>query len=171
MTTISVTGANDVAMARASVYAEADDWRLRPPQPVARQLQRVRLVEPLVASGDVRVVVVSAPAGYGKSTVLRQWSDRDPRPFLWLRCDLSDADPVLFVRRVAVTVDRQIPLSDDIMLPLAGRLESAQMARLVPQVLGSVQEPFVLVLDDVHHLAHTPAEDLIAEILLSLIHI
>jgi len=168
VTSISVTGANDVAMARASVYAEADDWRLRPPQPVARQLQRVRLVEPLVASGDVRVVVVSAPAGYGKSTVMRQWSDRDPRPFLWLRCDLSDADPVLFVRRVAVTVDRQIPLSDDIMLPLAGRLESAQMARLMPQVLGSVQEPFVLVLDDVHHLARTPAEDLIGEILLAL---
>ncbi len=169
MTSVRVTGAGDVAAARSSVYAEADDWRLRPPQPVARQVQRVRLVEPLVASGDARVVVVSAPAGYGKSTVLRQWSERDPRPFLWLRCDLSDADTVLFVRRLAVAVDRRVPLGDDLMLPLAGRLESApEVARLLSRVLGAVQEPFVLVLDDVHHLAHTPAEELITDILLSL---
>jgi LuxR family maltose regulon positive regulatory protein len=169
MTSVRVTGAGDVAAARASVSAAADDWRLRPPQPVARQVQRVRLVELLVASGDARVVVVSAPAGYGKSTVLRQWSERDLRPFLWLRCDLSDADTVLFVRRLAVAVDRRIPLGDDLILRLAGRLESApEVARLLSRMLGAVQEPFVLVLDDVHHLAHTPAEELITDILLSL---
>jgi len=169
MTSVRMTEASEVAVARASVYAEVDDWRLRPPQPVARQLQRDRLVDPLLAPGDTRVVVVSAPAGYGKSTLLRQWSDDDPRPFLWLRCDASDADVVLFVRRVAVAVDRQTPLDDAATLALAGRLDSArEIVRLVPHMLSAVQEPFVLVLDDVHHLAHTPTADLVAQIVRAL---
>lgn len=165
MTSVRTTEPSDVAIARASVYAEVDGWRLRPPQLVARHLHRDRLVDPLVAAGETRVVVFSAPAGYGKSTVLRQWSEHDPRPFFWLRCDASDADAVLFIRRVAVAVDRQTPLDDDVTLALAGRLDSArEVARLVPQVLGAVHEPFVLVLDDVHYVAHTPTADLVADI-------
>ena len=105
MTSVRMTEVSDVAAASAAVGAEVDDWRLRPPQPVAGQLRRNRLVDPLVAADQTRVVVVTAPAGYGKSTVLRQWSDDDPRPFVWLRCDASDADAVLFLRRVAVAVD------------------------------------------------------------------
>jgi LuxR family maltose regulon positive regulatory protein len=159
-----MTQASDVAAARDSVYAEVDDWRLRPPQPLARNVQRYRLVERLVGI-QARVVVISAPAGYGKSTVLRQWSEADPRPFLWLKCDGSDADAVLFARRVAVAVDRQAPLDDALMLALAGRLEpSRDVPRLVAHALGNIGKPFVLVLDDVHHLAHTLTEDLVADI-------
>jgi LuxR family transcriptional regulator, maltose regulon positive regulatory protein len=164
MTSIRMARVSDVAAARDAVYAEVDDWRLRPPQPLARNVPRYRLVERLVAP-ETRVVVISAPAGYGKSTVLRQWSQDDPRPFLWLKCDASDADVVLFARRVAVSVDRQAPLDDALTLAVAGRLEpSRDVPRLVAQVLGNVGEPFVLVLDDVHHLAHTPTEDLVADI-------
>ncbi|MEP7193018.1 MAG: LuxR C-terminal-related transcriptional regulator [Actinomycetota bacterium] len=164
MTSVRMTTAGNVAAARESVYAEVDDWRLRPPQPLARNVRRFRLVEPLVAP-ETRVVVISAPAGYGKSTVLRQWSEDDPRPFLWLNCDASDADTVLFARRVAVAVDRQAPLEDDLTLALAGLVEpSREVHRLVAQVLGNVPESFVLVLDDVHHLAHTSAESLVADI-------
>jgi LuxR family maltose regulon positive regulatory protein len=165
MTSFRKTEASDIALARASLSAEVDNWRLRPPHPIVRQVRRNQLVDLLTAPDDTRVVVVSAPAGYGKSTLLRQWSDDDPRPFVWLRCDASDADAVLFVRRVAVALDRRAPLDDAVALALAGRLESAcDVARLVPQVLGAVQEPFVLVLDDVHHLVHTPAADLVADI-------
>jgi LuxR family transcriptional regulator, maltose regulon positive regulatory protein len=164
MTSVRLSSESDVAAARDSVYAEVDDWRLRPPQPLARNVQRYQLVGRL-RGPETRVVVISAPAGYGKSTLLRQWSDDDLRPFLWLRCDASDADEVLFARRVAVAVDRQAPLDDALMLVLAGRLEpSRDVPRLVAQALENVGEPFVLVLDDVHHLSHTPTEDLIAEI-------
>jgi LuxR family maltose regulon positive regulatory protein len=66
---------------------------------------------------------------------------------------------------MAAAVDRQAPLDDDVTLSLAGPVDSVrEMARLVPQVLAAVQEPFVLVLDDVHHLAGTPTADLIAGI-------
>src|SRR5689334_9892030 len=38
------------------------------------------------------VVVLSAPPGYGKTTVLAQWAQRDPRPFCWLRLEEGDND-------------------------------------------------------------------------------
>ena len=39
------------------------------------------------------VVAVVAPAGYGKSTLLAQWSESDPRHFAWLSIDERDNDP------------------------------------------------------------------------------
>jgi LuxR family maltose regulon positive regulatory protein len=162
---VRMNDANDVTAARAFLAAEVDDWRLRPPHPLVRQVRRNQLIDLLRAPDETRVVVVSAPAGYGKSTVLRQWSEDDPRPFVWLRCDASDADAVLFLRRVAMAVDRRAPVDDVVVMALARRLESARdVARLIPQVLGAVQEPFVLVLDDVLHLANTPTADLITDI-------
>jgi hypothetical protein len=62
MTSVREIEESLVAAARACVYAEVDDWRLRPPQPVARYVQRDRLVDPLTGPGQARVVVVSAPA-------------------------------------------------------------------------------------------------------------
>lgn len=64
---------------------------------------------------------------------------------------------------------RQTPLNDAVTLALAGRLDSAhEAAGLLPQVRGAVQEPLVLVLDDVHHPAHTPTADHVADIHLAL---
>lgn len=47
-------------------------------------VSRTRLVRRLVATADRPVVLIVAPAGYGKSSVLREWSERDRRPFVWL---------------------------------------------------------------------------------------
>jgi len=38
-------------------------------------------------SNSVPVVCLRAPAGYGKSTALAQWADRDERPFVWIPVD------------------------------------------------------------------------------------
>jgi LuxR family transcriptional regulator, maltose regulon positive regulatory protein len=46
-------------------------------------VRRERLVRKLVQSADIPLVVVRAPAGYGKTTLLCQWDDRDDRPFAW----------------------------------------------------------------------------------------
>ena len=46
-------------------------------------IQRPPLIERLVNSNGVPIVSVAAPAGYGKTTLLSQWADRDPRAFAW----------------------------------------------------------------------------------------
>src|SRR5918997_1232562 len=65
-----------------------------PPQPVAldRAVPRVRrgtvrrdrLIRTLVQSSAAPFVLLRAPAGYGKTTLLSQWSQRDDRPFAWM---------------------------------------------------------------------------------------
>jgi LuxR family transcriptional regulator, maltose regulon positive regulatory protein len=47
-------------------------------------VRRDRLVRTLVQSTGTPLVVVRAPAGYGKTTLLGQWAERDERPFAWI---------------------------------------------------------------------------------------
>ena len=73
--------------------------------PPARKefIERTRLLEPLV-DGAGPIVVIEAPAGYGKSTLLEQWAAREPRPVAFVRLDRSESDPVLFWRYMVAAV-------------------------------------------------------------------
>jgi LuxR family transcriptional regulator, maltose regulon positive regulatory protein len=55
---------------------------------------RDRLTTRLVATGGARVVLLGAPAGYGKTTLLRAWAAADPRPFRWLPARRTPLVPV-----------------------------------------------------------------------------
>ena len=50
-------------------------------------VRRPRLVDRLIAARDVTLATIVAPAGYGKSSLLAEWSERDRRRFVWLAPD------------------------------------------------------------------------------------
>lgn len=100
------------------------------PEIRAASIVRTALVNRLRASG-APLVVVRAPAGYGKTTLLAQWATRDVRPFAWLRLDEGDNDPDVLLRRLGFAV-RQL-------------LHEALSA-----TVREAERPFVLVLDDAH---------------------
>ena len=60
---------------------------VRVPQVPARTVSRTALVNRLRAAGAFPLVLVVAPAGYGKTTLLSQWAARDARPFAWVSID------------------------------------------------------------------------------------
>jgi LuxR family maltose regulon positive regulatory protein len=66
-------------------------------------VRRQRLVDRLIGASECSVAAIVAPAGYGKSTLLREWAERDRRPFVWLR--LSGAAAELTPRAVAAAVE------------------------------------------------------------------
>ena len=66
--------------------------RFRPPAFRRGEVPRTALLKRL-AGGDVPLVAVTAAAGYGKTTLLAQWAERDPRPAAWLTASDDDADP------------------------------------------------------------------------------
>ncbi|HET6691109.1 MAG TPA: hypothetical protein VFG74_09605, partial [Miltoncostaeaceae bacterium] len=72
----STAGVVPIARARRAGHA--------PPGIRAGDVVRAGLVERLVAASDVPLVVVEAPAGYGKTTLLSHWADADPRAFAWV---------------------------------------------------------------------------------------
>ena len=67
---------------------------------------RPELVRRLVAARDVPVVLVVAPAGYGKTILLSQWARADSRRFARVRVRAADNDPPELVRSIAQALRR-----------------------------------------------------------------
>ena len=61
---------------------------------------RKALIDQLCADRDARVVTVTAPAGYGKTTLLAQWVEQDPRCSAWLSIDQFDNDPMVLLNGI-----------------------------------------------------------------------
>ena len=112
---------------------------------------RPRLAPLQKAAEHGRVVLVSAPAGYGNSTLVAQWSDLDPRPGGWVQLGHGDNDPVVLVARVAAALERTGPVRGELLEELSRwtpRIDEVALPLLAAE-LGE-RDPFVLVLDDVH---------------------
>jgi LuxR family maltose regulon positive regulatory protein len=112
---------------------------------------------------DPAVYVVHAPPGYGKSTLIAQFAEADPRPVAWLTLDEQDADPVRCISDLVYALSDL----DDAAIDLLQRLTTGP-ATVVPAALPGMTRLFadrwqdaLIVLDDVHHAAG-PASDVLA---------
>ena len=111
-------------------------------------MPREALVAKLLKSTEP-LVVVSAPAGSGKTVTLTQWLRTESRPAIWLRLDGNDNDPLLLLRCLIVALGRVLTIDPE-LLELLG-LRSPPLAERVLPGLGAAAAgapPFVLVLDD-----------------------
>src|SRR5262249_61621159 len=90
------------------------------PPPRARMgvVARTALVERLAAA-QAPVISVTAPPGYGKTTLLAQWAERIGPRTAWLSCDDGDNDPVVLLSALAVALDRIGPVDPAIFSALA----------------------------------------------------
>ena len=68
------------------------DAKLSVPPPRPGSVSRAELIE-TARAGECRVVGVTAPAGYGKSTLLAQWAEAEDRRVGWVSLDRLDDDP------------------------------------------------------------------------------
>ena len=85
--------------------------KVTPPRPPSRYLRRSRLTDALDASVDAGrgVVLVSAPAGSGKSTLVNGWLDGRDAGVGWLQVDEGDDDPSRFWAYVAAALADTVP--------------------------------------------------------------
>jgi LuxR family maltose regulon positive regulatory protein len=140
--------------------------KLAPPEARAGSVSRPGLVNRLRAAGDSPLVAVSAPLGYGKSTVLAQWAARDERPFAWVTLDEGDNDALTLLRYVAAALDRIEPLDPGVQ----GALDKAHTtvwrsaAPRLCAALGARSRPFVLVVDDVQAISARDAVRTLAQL-------
>lgn len=126
--------------------------KLRPPRSPAGNVSRAALLELLARSRSRPLVLVSATAGYGKTTLLAQWAARSRRPFAWVSLDRRDNDPIVLLTYVATALDRLSPLDPGVFEALASP-EASIEGKVVPRLISAmegIETGFVLVLDDVH---------------------
>jgi LuxR family transcriptional regulator, maltose regulon positive regulatory protein len=127
--------------------------KLHVPAPRAGLVSRGELVGRLAGAGDCKLVLVCAPAGWGKTSVLSQWHSAEPGVFAWVSLDPGDDDRVRFwsyVIGAVRTVAPQVGGAALAALPnAAGDLAGAVLPSLINE-LAAAGRRLVLVLDDYH---------------------
>ena len=152
-----------VGTSGADVPFDVVESKLRPPPGVSGSVPRTALVNRLRAAGAFPIVLVVAPAGYGKTTLLSQWAGRDARPFAWVSVDERDNDPFVLLKHVAAALDRIESLGAPVTEAL-DRPERPVWDAVVPRLsaeLSSRVSPFVIVLDGADALVSTDSQEAI----------
>ena len=131
--------------------------RLRPPRLRANLLPRRELHDRLSAF-DGPAILVCGAAGYGKTTLIRQWIDNDPRPTAWLTLGTGDNDPLVFARHLVFALHHVQPLPD-VVEAVSGPAPDVHGA-VIPALVHRLEHDrsqFVLVLDDLHRVTNPDA--------------
>lgn len=129
--------------------------KLHVPVPHPDLVPRPRLVERLnegLCLGRP-LTLVSAPAGYGKTTLIAQWLQTVDRPVTWLSLDESENDISRFLSYLVAALQG---IHDGIGRPVQMALESSAAPAVVPVMtalindIAGLDRPFILALDDCH---------------------
>jgi LuxR family maltose regulon positive regulatory protein len=133
--------------------------------PVRSQaVPRPHLIERLdhgIRSGH-KLTLVSAPAGFGKTTLLASWIRNTGRPIAWLSLEASDNDPARFWSYVIAALQRIRP---DIGQAALASLDAPQAPAIESMLTGLLNEiagadaDWTLVLDDLHLIAEPAIND------------
>ena len=121
----------------------------------ASLVPRSRLSERLEEGTERKLTLVSAPAGFGKTTLLSVWASDLPssRSVAWLSLDAADNDPARFWRYFVTAVDRLQPGSGETALALLGSPQAPRVEAILTTLLNELADleaDAVLVLDDYH---------------------
>ena len=126
------------------------------PGPRPGQVSRPRLLARLDEGQAHGLILVCAPAGYGKTVVLADWARRGAQPVCggqvaWLSLDAGDNDPARFWRHAVAALDRARPGIGDRVAPLLGPPAPASFQGLVTALINDLAaDQALLVLDDYH---------------------
>lgn len=133
--------------------------KLLPPRAVSDLLARPRLTEKLRSNLHAPMTMIAADAGCGKTTLIADFIRNQPRPAVWYQLDHTDADPIVFLGYVARGIKNVVPGFGDTIFQYISeanedllRFPERAVDLLINEILQSVEQPLILVLDDYHHI-------------------
>jgi len=135
------------------------------PSPRPKVVLRERLIALLNEGLHSKLTLISAPAGFGKTTLVSQWIRDCKLPVAWLSLDEGDNDPIRFMTYLVAALQTVIT---NIGAGVLGALQSPQppptettLTALLNEV-SSAPANFVLVLDDYHAIDAKPIDNALA---------
>jgi LuxR family maltose regulon positive regulatory protein len=142
------------------------DAKLSVPRLRRGLVSRARLIE-TARTSDCHVVAVTAPAGYGKSTLLAEWAVLEDRRVACVSLDRFDDDPTILLTLLASAYARISPGDADLVAEMSGLGVSA-LGRAAPRLASALRTssiPFVVMLDDLHELQSPACQDVLSVVI------
>jgi LuxR family maltose regulon positive regulatory protein len=137
--------------------------KLNLPGPQPGHVPRPRLLARLDEALTRGLILICAPAGYGKTVLLTDWARHGGFPVAWLSLDAGDNDPARFWRHVVAALDRACPGTGERVAPLLGPPAPASFQGLVTALINELAANQVLVvLDDYHVIGARQVHDSLA---------
>ncbi|MCP4141241.1 MAG: hypothetical protein GY755_13320 [Chloroflexi bacterium] len=127
-------------------------------------IQRPHLVKKINQGLDQGMIFISAPAGFGKSTLITEWAVQSTRPVGWISLDETENDPISFLTYLVASIQTVIPefgksITGNIQSP--GMSSPTNLAISMINELVDVQKHFAVVLDDFHLISDVETSSLI----------
>jgi LuxR family maltose regulon positive regulatory protein len=116
-------------------------------------VSRPRLIERLNEGLHRKLTLISAPAGFGKTTLVSEWVTGRERPVAWLSLDEGDNDPTRFLAYLVAALQTIMPNIGERVLGVLQSPQPPSTESILTSLLNEITtlpDHFILVLDDYH---------------------
>ncbi len=132
------------------------------PRSRSKTIVRSNLIERLNNGLQSRLTLISAPAGFGKTTLVSEWLSAEEHPAAWLSMDKADNDSVHFLKYLIAALDTVVPVIDKGLLNVLNSPQPPPMESVLILVLNEINthsKRFTIVFDDYHVIDTRPVDD------------
>jgi LuxR family transcriptional regulator, maltose regulon positive regulatory protein len=136
--------------------------KLYVPPPRARAVLRPRLIDRLNEGLHSKLILISAPAGFGKTTLVSEWIEEIERSTAWLSLDEGDNDPTRFLTYLVNALRTIAPTVGEGMLAVLQSSTPAPTEAMLTVLLNEISmisDKFALILDDYHVIDAPPIDN------------
>ena len=132
-------------------------------------IPRQNLIELLKQSLSNKLTIVSAPAGFGKTTLIGDWIKQQKISAAWLTLDENDNDPIRFLSYYLKALQTIVPDFGETILEILQapqtQINEPLLTSLINEIAATFSVEFVFVLDDYHLVESPRINEIIAFIL------
>ena len=125
--------------------------KLHIPQPRAGIVPCERLLEQFTSGLQRKFTLISAPAGFGKTTILSAWMAQCERPVAWLSLDSTDSAPMRFLSHMIAALQA---IEDTIGEGVVNALQSSQQPAMEDLLIALINEIAILELYTLNDLSY-----------------
>lgn len=130
-------------------------------------VERTRLLEKLTLGykNHHRLLLVNAPAGFGKTTLVRSWIETIHSPTAWFTIESADSHPRQFLNYLVTAVCQALPELEESLLPVTTAsppLPLTYIKTLLVNQIADTRQPLVIVLDDYHNVDSPDIDKILA---------
>ncbi|QBD83263.1 hypothetical protein EPA93_47800 [Ktedonosporobacter rubrisoli] len=142
--------------------------KLGPPRLPTHVIMRRQLLQQLMQVNNYRLFLLSAPAGFGKTTLLSTWAHQTSQLIAWISLDAGDNDPSDFWSYILHALNTLLPGIAETALAMLQLPQPPQLSTILTSLINALQavsQEIVVLLDDYHLITAQPIHTSLAFLL------